>query len=498
VPVDTQTPQSAGWWLNQLGQRLDQRTRGARWSPTARGRRDSRPGLDLLDDYLRGDPPLPAVSLAWREALLPLVRESRMNYAELVVSAVLERMIPLGWTTAVDADESGDEIAARISAANQLELRCADTFRLMLSLGSAYGIVGAPDPDTGVPVVSCEDPREVITADDPATGVARAALKLFRDEWTGDELAYVFLPGFVAVARRPNLAGAYGGFFGQAWDWDARLSAVYPDAFSDLVPVVHFRNRDGRGEYEPHLDVLDRINSEIFRRVTVAAYQAFRQRAMIGAPQTTDDLPLKADRSNEIDYSEILVTDPGAVWQLPSDVEFKEFGAIDLGPIRAAVKDDVQALAAVTRTPLFYITPDAAAGSAEGASVQREGLVYRTEDRRRRADAPLARVMSIAMRMMGETERSEILSIRTLWQPAERYSLAERASAAAQLKGILPASLIARDVLQYRPEDLPLIERERDADLARAALEAELLAPPPAPVTPAAPAAEPEPAGAAA
>jgi hypothetical protein len=56
-------------------------------------------------------------------------------------------------------------------------------------------------------------------------------------------------------------------------------------------------------------------------------------------------------------------------------------GQVDLGPVRQAIRDDVQDLAAVTRTPLFYLTPDAANGSAEGASLAREGLVFKTEDR---------------------------------------------------------------------------------------------------------------------
>lgn len=474
MPIDTATPRSAGWWLEQLGRRMQARTTGARWSQTAR-RRDVRPGLDLLDDYLRGDPPLPDVSVGWRDALLPLIREARMNYAELVVESVRERMIPLGWATAVDADESGDEVAARVATANQLELRSADVFRSMLSMGEGSMIVGAPDAQTGIPVISAEDPREVITAIDPATGRAIAALKLFRDEWTGEQLAYVYVPGAVWVARRPATA-MFGGFFGQAWEWDPALSSAYPAGFEDLVPVVPFVNRGGQGEYEPHLDVLDRINSEIFRRVSVAVYQAFRQRAIIGLPETSDDQPPAADGSNVVDYSEVFTADPGALWQAPSGADFWESAGVDLGPIRAAIKDDVQALAAVTRTPLHYITPDAASGSAEGASVMREALVYRTEDRRRRADGALARVMSTAFRMMGETGRADILSIRTLWQPAERYSLNERASAAAQLNGILPWRRIMRDVMQYRPEDIVGLERERDADLADRALEAELAA----------------------
>lgn len=487
MPIDTATPRSPGWWLQVLGRKLHDRRHGTRWSPMARHRRDIRPGIDLLDDYLRGDPPLPNVAEGWADAMRPFIRQSRMNYAELIVEAPRDRMIPLGWATAIDNDENGDQVAARIAAANEMELRTADTFLWMLGLGDGYMMVGAPRAN-GIPVISAEDPREVITANDPATGESIAALKVFRDEWTGDEFAYVYLPGEVWVARKPFGLLDGPGFFGQAWEWDAQLSGTWPRGFADLVPVVRFRNRAGRGEFETHLDVLDRINDEIFSRVAISKYQAFRQRGIKGLEPTDP-------QGVEIDYSEIFTADPGAFWQLPESVEIWESSPVDLGPIRLAVKDDVEGLCAVTRTPLFYVTPDAAAGSAEGASTQREGLVYRTEDRRRRAAAALARVMSLAFLMMGETDRADVLSIRTLWQPAERYSLTARASAAAQLNGILPWRQNMRDTLQYRPEELAGLERERDADLADKALEAELLAGantaqnpgPPIPATPVVP-----------
>lgn len=474
MPIDTATPQSPGWWLELLARKLDQRNRGYHWTRQGRSRR-YRPGLDLLDDYLRGDPPLPQVAAGWADTLIPLLREARMNYAELVVEAPRERMIPLGWTTAVDADQGGDELAARVAVANEMEIEFADTARWMLSLGDGYMMLGDPDPDTGIPVISAEDPRQTITADDPRTRKPLAALKMFRDEWTGDEVAHVFVPGAMWVARRGLSVFSGAGFYGSGWEWDGERSRQYPDGFEDLVPIVRFRNVEGRGEFESHLDVLDRINSEIFRRVVIAANQAHRQRAVEGLPDTSDGLPPAPDGSNVVDYAEVFTADPGSLWMIPPGAKFWESAPIDLGPIRAAVKDDVQALAAVTRTPLHYITPDAAQGSAEGASVMRESLVYRVEDRRRRAAMAFARVFSTAFLMMGESERADVLSIRTLWQPAERYSLEARASAASQLKGILPNSIIRRDILQYTPDQLAALDRADVDDLQREADRAAVL-----------------------
>ena len=165
---------------------------------------------------------------------------------------------------------------------------------------------------------------------------------------------------------------------------------------------------------------------------------------------------------------------------------------IDLGPIRLATKDDVQGLCAVTATPLYYTVPDAASGSAEGASTQREAFVYRVEDRRGRSRRALSGTMADAFRMLGDTARANRLRIRPLWAPAERHSLAERMSAAAQAKAAgLPQESVYTDVMGYGPRDLERLQAERARDLLYAPLFIEPVpAPQPAgtsPRTPAAP-----------
>lgn len=488
--IDTETPRSPGWWLVKLQAELDLRRRGNyHWQ---RNRRKGRPGLELLDDYLNGDPPLPHVVEGWADAMRPFLRQCRLNVAELVVECVRERMIPLGWSTAIDSNEDGDQVAARVAAANDLDLQLGDVFGWMLGLGDGYAILGPnvdSDADDAPPLITAEDPREVITAEDPATRRTIAALKVYRDEWDARDVAYVYLPGEVWRATRGGRGSGVTG-----WEWDPEQPQRWPAGFEDFIPVYRFENRRGVGEFEPHLDVLDRINDQIFSRVTIAKFQAFRQRAIEGLPETSDSLPPAADGSNVIDYTDVFTADPGSLWQVPVGVKFWESQPIDLNPIRMATRDDIEHLAAVTRTPMYLITPDAAAGSAEGASTQREGLVYRVTDRRRRADAALARMMSGAFRLMGESARSDVLAIRTLWQPAERFSLQERSAAAQVLKlsKALPDRVIWTDVLQYKPEDVPRLDRERTDDLQRAAEEAALLEQVAAPAGPRPPAAPPQ------
>jgi hypothetical protein len=218
---------------------------------------------------------------------------------------------------------------------------------------------------------------------------------------------------------------------------------------------------------------LDRINDTLLDRVVISKIQAYRQRAIRGLPETSDGAEPTEDGSNVIDYTDVFSADPGSMWQVPEGVEFWESSPVDLGPVRLAIQDDVKALAAVTRTPLHLITPDAANGSAEGAALMREGHLAKVKDRRRRAGSGLAELMSLAFSAMDDEQRADRSGIVTIWEPAEQFSLTERMSAAAQAKAAgLPQDAVFTDVMQYRPEDVERLNGMRAKDLLYALTQA--------------------------
>jgi hypothetical protein len=474
VPIDTTEPRSDGWWLQRLSGKLARR----------------RPRLDMLDAYYRGDGPLPAgAGPHLRRAYQEFQRKARTNWAGLVVESARQRMIPVAFKTAAGGDDNGDKVAARIWRANGLAVESADVHRTMLSLGDAYVMVGRLDEETGQPVITAEDPRQVVTEHDPVQQRrVVAGLKQFRDDIDGRDLAYLYLPGEPARVRvayrevgKPAgvpAAGPYGSWVWDGalqrrtllpgpdvsgWEWDDSLAGELP---FNTVPVVRFRNLGGWGEYEHHLDLLDRLNHTVLQRLVIVAVQAYRQRAVKGSLPRTDD------QGREIDYRDLFSADPGALWELPDGVDLWESGQADLTPVLASVRDDLQALAAVTQTPLHHLQPESANQSAEGASLSREGLVFKVEDRIARADAAWAQVMSLAFRWLGDDERADLLSIEPLWTPAERYSLAERADAATKATAAgVPARTVWSKIWQFTPEEIAEMEQQRadDALIAAAA-----------------------------
>ncbi len=186
--------------------------------------------------------------------------------------------------------------------------------------------------------------------------------------------------------------------------------------------------------------------------------QAFKQRGIKGVPDTDAE-------GNEIDYSNVFKSDPGAMWLLPEGSDIWESGQTDLNGIISSVKGDVQDLAAVTRTPLFYLTPDANNGSAEGASLAREGLVFKTKDRIRQTSESWEQVISLAFRFAGDEKRADNVAIEILWDDPERYTLSERFDAAtkAQAAGV-PWETTMSTVLQYTPTQIEQMAALRASD----------------------------------
>jgi hypothetical protein len=444
--IDTSEPLSPGWWLNRLVGQLNER----------------RERFDMLETYANGTNKIPAYAdAAVRDAARRLMTMSHTNFAELAIEATRERMVPLGFRTGATSDDLGDREAWRIWQANALDADHKLIDYTTLALSQSYAIVGPVDPDIGVPLITPEDPREVIAECDPVKRrKVIAAAKVFYDDVTGYDLAYLYLPGAVLRAATEHREGSTADVTG--WEWvDVQRLPI------DDVPVVPFAYRPRirglpLGEIEPHLAILDRINYTVLNRLEIMTMQAFRQRAVKGVP-TTDA------QGNEVDYDELFRQGPGAVWTLPATAEMWESGALDLTPVLESVKADGRDFAAVTRTPLSYIFPDAAQGSAEGASLTREGLIFKAVDRIGQAGESYERMMQLAFLMAGDTARANRADLEVIWAPPERYTLTERGQAASQAVG-LSRRFVQEKVWQLTPQEIARNEAELAAEAEAAAL----------------------------
>jgi hypothetical protein len=422
-------------------------------------------GYNLLERYYDGDAPLPEGAEGQSRAYRRFQRKSRLNLAQLSVAAVRERMIIGGFRTGADDDENGDAVARGLWKANNLDVGAADLHSNLLKFGCAYAIVGYPD-GSEYPVVTVEDPRQVYAHTSPTDGrTVLEAIKIFSEY--GTHYAYFYYADEVHKFTKRNDHNIY-----DTDHW--MLEEIQPNPLGE-VPVVKFTNADERGEYEPYLDIIDRVNHMILQRLVIATTQAFRQRVLRG------DFPTHDPDGNEIDYNGIFDSGAGSLWMIPENAQVQELGQADINGILQAVRADIQDFAAVTRTPLHYLVPDNASGSAEGAALAREGLVFKTEDRIHRVTPGWSKVMSLMFSWIGDAERAALLDLEPLWKPAERYSLSERADANSKFQDVPFRSRMAL-VGQFSPAEIAEMETERAGE---ALLTEALLTPPtqePAPI----------------
>jgi hypothetical protein len=455
LTIDVKTPppadgavgkEGAGWWCARLSAALN---------APAEVRR-----LKLLDDWYRGEPPLPGVARNAQEAVRDFYRDCDSNFAALIVDAVRERQRVRGLRTTADGDATGDKQAWDLWTRMRMPLVSADALRLKGRFGSSAILVSPPeDDDPETPIATAEDPRFVAFECDPMRPwVARAGLKMFRDEVAGMDMAYLYRPGRVDVAVRESSRRKVTSalrFGAEGWEWAEELAPAVPEG---LMPLIPFQNLDGMGEFESHLGLLRRINFEVLQGLTIAVMQAFKQRAIKGVP-SVDEL------GQEIDYSDVFSAAPNSIWLLPETAELWESGQVDLSGIISLTTESIKKLAAVSRTPLPTLLPGSQNQSADGAAFSREGLVFKVEDRNARDQDPLALAMSAAYRWLGEDERSKPGSISVIWAPPQRSSLSERANALAQAAtGGVPFRTRMIEYGEHDPADVDRMETERQDD----------------------------------
>ena len=449
---DVDKPQSPGWWFKRLA-----RQQAERAAP-----------LQKLTKRYESEAPLPEGAEKAKEAYAAFQKLARTNYEEIITRNVLDRQNLVAFRTAAAGDEGGDAAAARLWRANLMALQAPEILEHKLVRREGYAIVGPPDTQSkGQAIITAEDPRNCITANDPVRPwIVRAGLKTYWDPDEERDYAFVYLPGenagdqaTVHKAWRKGKATALipgRPLSPRAWTWDEKVVKLP----TSRAPIVRFPNRGGFAEFEKHVDLIDRIRHGILQRMVLVVMQAFRQRALKGMPSHYPDTwPVKDMIGKPIDYSgldETFVSDPAALWLLPPMAELWESQPAELTGILSASKDDKVELSTVSQTPFYAFVPDGANQTAEGAVLQREGINFKVEDHNTRDGVAFAQVMSLGFEMMGGAEnlqRSEFAELDAVWAPVERHSLAAKADAGQKAKGVLSPRRILTDIWQLTPAD---------------------------------------------
>ncbi len=398
------------WWLDRLWRKLSAR----------------RPRIQLLSRYYEGDHPLPLTIEPVRADFTRLLRASRANWTGLIVDAVAERLHVEGFRLPVPPEEmqgdpfEADEDAHAIWQANQLDAEAELVHIEALVCEESYVTVWA-NPSERYPLITPEHPSQMVVETGRSDRRELAAvLKCWTDDWTGEEWATLYLPDSIHKWKR---RGSYGG------RWDEREEVMVNPL--GQVPVVAFRNRPrlltgGRSEIADVLDIQDRINKTLFDRLMASETSSFRQRWVTGM-----EIPTDPETNAPIQPFKPAVE---RLWMAEDpETRFGEFDSTDLAPYIKSVESDVNAMAAITRTPPHYLLGAMVNVSGDALKAAESGLSSKAASRTRHFGEAWEQVMRLAFRVLDDP-RADVLDSQVIWADVETRTEGERVDALTKMK----------------------------------------------------------------
>lgn len=421
----------------------------------------------VREDYAVGNHPLPEGDPRYVKALEQLQKKAITNYVGLANKAVVDGMTVRGFKFSGKVDED----ANKIWQANNMDLQSQVAIGKAAQLSDVYAMVTTAKADGDEPHISIEDPRTCITEPDPLDPMESVAgLKLYLDSIVGKTVAILDLGDVIIEYQGPtltdflaielkfspqNIVGTSGGFT------EVRR---YPNPVGKVLIV--------RGAWQPlwglhgmsecedgGFVIQDRINWVILSRLVVTKSQAYRQRWMTGAK-------VPKGRGGTVKQTPF---EPGAdmLWAVVDDkAKFGDFEQADITQALEAARDDIGDFAAITQTPVSYLTNKMVNISAETLREARESLRMKCRGRREAMGWFFERVMKLCFLYKGDTERAEDVQAATLWMP-ESFSLAETADyiSKASAAGLPPRLYL--EVVGHTPEEIDMVEAEIEKQKAQ-------------------------------
>lgn len=426
----------------------------------------------LNEDYAVGNHPVPSGDPRFIKELKKVQKKARTNYVGLANKAVTDRMRIKGFRFG-DPQEL-DQDARKFWEANNMALQAPNAIKKAAKLGDVYGLVSPPSEPGGEPVITIEDPRVCITEPDPTDPMSSVAgLKFYEDDITGTVVAILYLPDLIYtydgptlsnfLLRETRLAPSSLGRTGGGW----LLRSVQENTLGE-VPLF-------RGNWQPEYgvagmaecedggyDIQDRVNDTILQRMVIGYSQAYRQRWATGI----EPPPTKKGQKTSLPW------DSGAdrVWVAAGEeAAFGDFEQADIRQLLEAARDDIGDFAAVTQTPVTYLTNKMVNVSADTMVAAQISLISKVHIRMDAMGWFFEQLIKACFAYAGDA-KAKAIEASTVWYDAEARSLAEISdmvsklvAAGVPLQVALELGGLDEDLIKFAVE-----EAQKQADKATA------------------------------
>jgi hypothetical protein len=362
-------------------------------------------------EYLAGRHRLRFATDKFRETYGSLFGYTVDNWCRLVINAVVERLQVNG--VAMNATRAGSDdpawglwqrsfLDADQGIAHTDAMVCRRSFLLVTRDAQGRGRISVEDPACVTVRVAPEDRRRRL-----------AGLKHVTAS-DGSEIAWVHLPGRVAVFRRAPKA--------KEWERQDALSGPVRGADGEVlvVPMVNQPDAAGDGwsdltEVIPTQDNINKLGID----------------AMVGSEASV--YTWKAIMGWEPGPGDHLAEGPGVVNAFKdADTKLQEFRPADLAGVLSARAAQIESLSARTRTPPHYLLGQMVNVSGDALKAAETGLVAKVRERQRWFGEAWEEALRLGLQLEGRdmagAERAEVL-----WANPESRSEVQLADALVKL-----------------------------------------------------------------
>ncbi|MFF7191779.1 phage portal protein [Streptomyces sp. NPDC008222] len=435
------------------------------------------PELKLMDAYYEGTQPLSYMAPEIQVELSDRMRQVVINWPQLVVDALDERLDIEGFRYAKSGPTADD--LWEIWQANNLDEGSQQAHVDALALKRAYAIVGSNDEDEATPVITAESALEVYAERDPRTRQEIAAVKRWEEP-----AAAGAMPVQNAMLYLPDMRVQFEKQKGAWVEVDRDEHGLGQLLVVTLANRPRLRHADGTSELRSVIPLSDAACKIATDMMVGAEYYIMPRRWATGVSR--DDFA--DENGNPLGAISSLA---GRMWLNEStEVKFGQFPEAQLTAFHDTLNQLARLVSSLTGLPPSFLglaTDQPPSADAIRASEAR--LVKRAERRQRAFGEGWERVMRLALLVRDGSLDPKARSLETAWRDAATPTFAQKADAVTKLhaSGILPTEQAWED-LGYSAEQRDRMRAMQDEALTRmtaADLHALSTAPPTTPGAPA-------------
>jgi len=397
----------------------------------------NRSSLDRVDKWFRGENEKPWMPTQSTQEYKDLQARAVNRFLKMVVTSFTEVLYVDGYRRKADPENAA---AWQVWQANSLDARQLAVHEGAMAHALSYVSI--------VPGVDFRgEPMPKIRGHS-----SRTMMAWYQDESEDEWPMYALSGRSGKVAGRPVWhLKLYDAEAIYRLSVEASAPTATPPKFIDYqshdagaCPVVRFANTldlDGRaeGEVEPNIPLAARIDQDIFDRLVVQRFGAFKVRWATGMeePETDDE---KRAAKLRVMIGEVLVNES-------PDAKFGVLEETQIDGYVKAYETDTREMATITKVPPHQLLGQMANLSAEALAAAESSFSRKVEARKMMFGEAWEQVLRMASWLTGDTDGATAFDAEVRWRDMESRSLAQTADALgklAQMLGVPPQALWER------------------------------------------------------